>query len=98
MVHNGAEDAVSAFILERRPTVLADAIEQLATCSRDDLGDVAHAVLGTLGSYGLHAADGQITALTAALREPASTRSDIDEAWARSLVALRSMEGGVGRE
>jgi hypothetical protein len=81
-----------AFIRERQPVVLAEAIGQLSTCSRDELPQVVHAVYGTLGSYHLTAAHEEVAALSEVLRGSTSTGADIDAARHRTVTALRSME------
>jgi hypothetical protein len=81
-----------AFIRERQPAVLAEAIDQLSSCSRDELRQVVHSVYGTLGSYHLNAAHEEVAALSEVLHESTSTGADIDAAWQRAITALRSME------
>ena len=92
MTTDSESEAVQAFIRERAPEVLADAIRQLSECTRDDLPQVVHAVYGTLGSYNLHAAHAEVAQLSAVLHESTSSGADIDAALARALTALRSME------
>jgi hypothetical protein len=85
-------DAVLAFMRERQADVLADAVAQLDTCTRDELPAVVHALYGSVGSYQLHAAHERIAALSSVLSDSTSTRADVDSAWATTLEALRAME------
>ena len=92
MTNAPESEAVLAFIRERQAEVLAEAVRQLSTCSRDDLPQVVHAINGSVGSYQLTDAHDRIVALSTVLKDPASTGADVDIAWAETLSALREME------
>ncbi len=83
-----------AFIRERQPEVLAEAVRQLSTCSREELPAVAHAISGNLGSYQLLPAHAAVTSLREVLADPSAAPTDVDEAWSRTLESLRAQESG----
>lgn len=87
-----------AFIRERQPEVLAEAIRQLSTCSREDLPAVAHAVSGNVGSYQLDEAHAEVMRLRDVLGDPAATVDQVDMAWAHTLTVLRELESGPPHE
>ena len=91
-------EAVLAFIRERQPEVLAEAIRQLSTCTRDELPAVAHAVAGNVGSYQLTEAHAQVMSLRRVVGAPESTADQIDAEWSRTLTVLRALESGPTHE
>lgn len=92
MTNAPESEAVLAFIRERQAEVLAEAVRQLSTCSRDDLPQVVHAISGSVGSYQLTEAHARIADLSAVLKDPASTGADVEAQWSLTLSALREME------
>ena len=92
MTNAPESDAVLAFIRERQGDVLAEAVRQLSTCSKEDRGAVAHAVSGSLGSYQLEDAYSRVMALRALLEDESATPADVDGEWEATVDALRAME------
>ncbi len=88
----GESDAVLAFIREQQEAVLQRAIDELRSCPPADLRGVAHAVHGTLGSYQLDAAHEQIVTLSAVLADPSTTVEAAEEARARTVATLVSLQ------
>jgi hypothetical protein len=72
--------------------VLAEAIAQLSSCSRENLPAAAHAAAGSVGSYQLTEAAAVIESLRVVLDDPRSTLSDVDDARTGTVSALRAME------
>jgi hypothetical protein len=87
-------EAVLAFMREHQPAVLDGAIAEISSCPTDDLPRVAHAWLGTLGSYRLDDAAAAVAGLQDAVREPGATPSGMDRARSEALVVLRSIDVG----
>jgi len=83
-------DAVLAFIRGQQSVVLENAIDQLSTCTPDELRPVVHAIYGTLGSYRLTTAHEAVSAFSVTLNSPGSTPSDIEEARASTVETLRA--------
>lgn len=98
VIHSTESDAVTAFIRARQPEVLAEAIRQLSSCSREELPAVAHAVAGNVGSYQLDGALDEISSLRGVLAEHDSSESDVDAAWSHTVSALRTLQSGLPHE
>lgn len=92
MTNAPESEAVLAFIRERQAEVLAEAIRQLSTCTREDLPQVVHAISGSVGSYQLTEAHDRIAALSAVLKDSTATGADVESCWSQTLSALREME------
>ncbi|MBI1352511.1 MAG: hypothetical protein GC156_15525 [Actinomycetales bacterium] len=90
--------AVMAFIRERQPEVLAEAVRQLSGCSLQQLPEVAHAVSGNVGSYQLPEAHAAVMELRRVLGDPASTAADVEAARSLTLSVLRASESGSTHE
>jgi hypothetical protein len=85
-------EAVLAFMRDHQGEVLRGAIADIADCPTADLPQVAHAWFGTLGSYQLHAAGAEVSALQAAVRAADVTPERMEQARAEALAALREIE------
>jgi hypothetical protein len=88
----GESEAVLAFIRERQAEVMRDAIASLSSCSADELPSVVHSIHGTLGSYQLDEAHGNIAALARLLADPATTPVEAAAARATTVDALRRLD------
>jgi hypothetical protein len=98
VIESAESDAVTAFIRMRQPEVLAEAIRQLSSCTREDLPAVAHAVAGNVGSYQLVEAHHEISGLREVLADPESSESDVEASWSRAVSALRMAQSGLPHE
>lgn len=83
------QEAVEAFVVERRPRVLARAIGDLRRSSLAELPAVTHRLSGTLGTYRLEQAQRIVDDLHRSAVEPLAEEDLAD----RRAAALARLEG-----